>query len=76
MLVADGGVPGTVSSAEYHGADTVLTVRVGEESLHVRTPGRVPLGGGAAVRLGWKPGEMHVFDAASGMRQQAEMQMA
>ena len=76
MLVADGGVPGTVSSAEYHGADTVLTVRVGEESLHVRTPGRVPLGEGAAVRLGWKPGEMHVFDAASGMRQQAEMQMA
>jgi sn-glycerol 3-phosphate transport system ATP-binding protein len=76
MLVADGGVPGTVSSAEYHGADTVLTVRVGEESLHVRTPGRVPLGEGAAVRLGWKPGELHVFDAASGMRQQAEMQMA
>ncbi|MEX2240513.1 MAG: ABC transporter ATP-binding protein [Burkholderiales bacterium] len=76
MLVADGGVPGTVSSAEYHGADTVLTVRVGEESLHVRTPGRVPLGEGAAVRLGWKPEEMHVFDAASGMRQQAEMQMA
>ena len=76
MLVADGGVPGTVSSAEYHGADTVLTVRVGEESLHVRTPGRVPLGEGAAVRLGWKPGEMHVFDAASGMRQQAEMQVA
>ena len=75
-LVAEGGVPGTVSSAEYHGADTVLTVRVGEESLHVRTPGRVPLGEGAAVRLGWKPGEMHVFDAASGMRQQAEMQMA
>jgi hypothetical protein len=54
----------------------VLTVRVGEESLHVRTPGRVPLGEGAAVRLGWKPGELHVFDAASGMRQQAEMQMA
>ena len=76
MLVADGGVPGTVSSAEYHGADTVLTVRVGEESLHVRTPGRVPLGEGAAVRLGWEAEEMHVFDAASGMRQQAEMQMA
>jgi sn-glycerol 3-phosphate transport system ATP-binding protein len=76
MLVADGGVPGSVSSTEYHGADSILTVQVGEESLLVRTPGRVQLADGAAVRLGWKPGEMHVFDAASGMRQQAELQMA
>jgi sn-glycerol 3-phosphate transport system ATP-binding protein len=75
-LVAEGGVPGSVTSAEYHGADSILTVKVGEESLLVRAPGRVGLAEGAAVRLGWKPEEMHVFDAASGMRQQAEMQMA
>jgi sn-glycerol 3-phosphate transport system ATP-binding protein len=67
-LVGEGGVPGRVASAEYHGADTVLTVQVGEESLLVRAPGRVALGEGAAVRLGWAPDALHVFDAASGAR--------
>jgi len=67
-LVAEGGVPGVVSNAEYHGADTILTVRVGGESLLARAPGRVALAGGAAVRLGWAPEDMHLFDAASGER--------
>jgi len=67
-LVDQGGVPGSVTSAEYHGADTVLTVQVGEESLLVRRPGRVQLADGAAVRLGWEADAMHLFDAASGAR--------
>jgi sn-glycerol 3-phosphate transport system ATP-binding protein len=75
-LLAEGGVPGAVSNAEYHGADTILTVQVGEESLLARVPGRVLLAGGAPVRLGWKPEDMHVFDAASGRRQQSETQVA
>ena len=75
-LVDEGGVPGAVSNAEYHGADTILTVQVGEASLLARVPGRVMLAEGASVRLGWKPEDMHVFDAASGRRQQTEMQVA
>ncbi len=67
-LVARGGVPGSVTSAEYHGADTVLTVQVGEESLLVRAPGRAGLAEGAAVRLGWDADATHLFDAASGAR--------
>jgi sn-glycerol 3-phosphate transport system ATP-binding protein len=67
-LVGEGGVPGRVASAEYHGADTVLTVHVGEESLLVRAPGRVALGEGAAVRLGWAADGLHVFDAGTGAR--------
>jgi sn-glycerol 3-phosphate transport system ATP-binding protein len=67
-LVTQGGVPGSVSSAEYHGADSILTVQVGEESLLVRTPGRVQLADGAAVRLGWRAHAMHLFDAGSGAR--------
>jgi sn-glycerol 3-phosphate transport system ATP-binding protein len=67
-LVAEGGVPGSVTSAEYHGADTILTVKVGEESLLVRAPGRAGLGEGAAVRLGWERSAMHLFDAGSGAR--------
>jgi sn-glycerol 3-phosphate transport system ATP-binding protein len=76
VLLAQGGVPGNVTSAEYHGADTILTVRVGEESLLVRTPGRVRLGQGATVRLGWQDEAMHLFDAASGVRQAGALQPA
>jgi len=71
-LVTQGGVPGSVSSAEYHGADTVLTVQVGEESLLVRTPGRIELGAGGAVRLRWRADAVHVFDAAGGARVDAD----
>jgi len=67
-LVAEGGVPGSVTSAEYHGADSILTVKVGEESLLVRAPGRVGLAEGAAVRLGWERSATHLFDAESGAR--------
>jgi sn-glycerol 3-phosphate transport system ATP-binding protein len=67
-LVPQGGVPGSVTSAEYHGADSVLTVQVGEESLLARAPGRVGLAPGAAVRLGWQSDAVHVFDATSGAR--------
>jgi sn-glycerol 3-phosphate transport system ATP-binding protein len=68
LLVGDGGVHGAVISAEYHGADTVVTARVGEEQLLVRAPGQVALAAGAAVRLGWEPEAVHVFDTANGIR--------
>jgi sn-glycerol 3-phosphate transport system ATP-binding protein len=67
-LVAQGGVPGRVTSAEYHGADSVLTVQVGAETLLAREPGRVGLAPGAEVRLGWPAEAVHVFDAGSGTR--------
>ena len=71
-LVAEGGqkdgIRGTVTSAEYHGADTVVTARVGEESLLVRAPGQVALASGSQVRLGWEPGALHLFDTENGMR--------
>jgi sn-glycerol 3-phosphate transport system ATP-binding protein len=68
VLVADGGVPGSVASAEYHGADTILAVRVGEELLLVRAPGRLELGPGARVRLGWEADALHLFHADGGAR--------
>jgi sn-glycerol 3-phosphate transport system ATP-binding protein len=67
-LVHEGGVPGAVISAEYHGADTVVTARVGDESLLVRAPGQVALAAGARVRLGWEPEAVHVFDTENGRR--------
>ncbi|HEY5896867.1 MAG TPA: ABC transporter ATP-binding protein, partial [Burkholderiales bacterium] len=67
-IVADGGVAATVTSAEYHGADTVVTARIGDESLVLRAAGQVALAPGASLRLGWPPEAQHLFDAASGMR--------
>ena len=67
-LVQEGGVPGTVTSAEYHGADTVVLVRVGEESMLVRAPGQLALAAGAQVRLVWEARDAHLFDSKSGAR--------
>jgi sn-glycerol 3-phosphate transport system ATP-binding protein len=67
-LLQSGGVAAEVTNAEYHGADTILTARVGHESLLLRAPGQRRLAGGSAVRLGWDPASVHVFDSASGMR--------
>ena len=67
-LAAAGGVAAEVTSAEYHGADSILTARVGQESLLLRAPGKLHLGAGAAVRLAWDPASMHLFDAATEAR--------
>jgi sn-glycerol 3-phosphate transport system ATP-binding protein len=67
-LAQSGGVAGTVASSEYHGADTILTARVGEETLLVRAPGQLTHAAGEPVRLAWEAGSMHLFDAATGVR--------
>ena len=67
-LVNSGGVSATVTSSEYHGADTILTAKVGEETLFVRTPGQLALAAGTPVRLGWEPEALHLFDNATGVR--------
>jgi sn-glycerol 3-phosphate transport system ATP-binding protein len=61
-------VNGTVTSADYHGADTIIGVRVGADTVLVRSPGRVRLAAGAQVRLGWNQGDAHRFDSRSGAR--------
>ncbi len=67
-LVDSGGVAGTVSSSEYHGADTIMTVRVGEETFFVRAPGQVAQPAGTPVRVSWSPESMHVFETKTGVR--------
>jgi sn-glycerol 3-phosphate transport system ATP-binding protein len=67
-LVDSGGIGGEVRSAEYHGADTVVEVRVGQETVFVRAPGQLRLEAGSALRLGWEPRDLHLFESASGAR--------
>jgi sn-glycerol 3-phosphate transport system ATP-binding protein len=57
------GVPATVTSAEYHGADTIVTAQVNGSALLVRAPGQVDLAAGSQVRLGWEPGAVHIFNS-------------
>ncbi len=72
-LVGSGGVAAIVQSAEYLGADTVVTCTTSAagkiaDTLAARLPGRHELPEGAAVRLGWKTEDTHHFDAATGQR--------
>jgi sn-glycerol 3-phosphate transport system ATP-binding protein len=56
------GVAATVTAAEYHGADTIVTAQVNGASLLVRTPGQVDLATGSQVKLGWEPAAVHIFN--------------
>ncbi len=73
-LADSGGVAATVTSSEYHGADTIVTARVGEETLLVRSPGQLSLAAGAPVRLAWDGDAQHLFDGATGVRAPQERQ--
>jgi sn-glycerol 3-phosphate transport system ATP-binding protein len=66
------GIAAIVVSAEYHGADTIVTARVNGASLLVRAPGQVELAAGASVRLGWEKRDVHLFESASGARTASE----
>jgi sn-glycerol 3-phosphate transport system ATP-binding protein len=65
---SENGISATVLSAEYHGADTIVTAQVNGSSLLVRAPGQVALAPGASVRLAWESGAVHLFESASGAR--------
>jgi sn-glycerol 3-phosphate transport system ATP-binding protein len=71
VRLADTGVSARVRDGEYLGSDTIVTCAVGDETLRVRAPGRVPVAAGAEVRLAWPPDAMHVFAAGSGARCEA-----
>ncbi|HMR30210.1 MAG TPA: ABC transporter ATP-binding protein [Geminicoccaceae bacterium] len=68
LHLTDGGEAATVQSSEYFGADTILSCRIGAQSLQVRVPGRPSLQSGATVGLTWNPAAMHFFDKTTGLR--------
>jgi sn-glycerol 3-phosphate transport system ATP-binding protein len=69
-ISSNGSVAATVVSAEYHGADTIVTAQVNGSALLVRAPGQVDLAAGKTVRLAWRQEDVHVFESASGARAQ------
>ncbi|SDN02307.1 ABC transporter ATP-binding protein [Ensifer sp. YR511] len=70
VRLVDAGEPATVESSEYFGADTILTCRIGKQSLQVRVPGRPGIAEGAGVQLGWVPAATHFFEKTSGRRRE------
>jgi sn-glycerol 3-phosphate transport system ATP-binding protein len=60
-----GGLPAELVWSDYLGADTILTARVGSQSLLVRVPGRFDAARGMSANLVWAPENVHVFDAAT-----------
>lgn len=68
VRLAEAGEPATVVSSEYLGADTILNCQLKAQSLLVRVPGKPDVSDGSVVHLTWEPGNVHIFDKASGIR--------
>jgi len=63
VALAPEGIPATVQSQEYLGADAVLRCQLGSETVTVRTPGQLPgRTAGQATALRWLAQDQHFFD--------------
>jgi sn-glycerol 3-phosphate transport system ATP-binding protein len=67
-LAGQGGIEAEILAAEYLGADTVLTCRVGAETLSLRAPGQLGHAPGERVRVAIPASALHLFDARTGLR--------
>ena len=69
IAITDGpGVEGRIESCDYLGADTIVGVRVGSQSVLVRAHGRHSLPAGSRIHLHWQESEVHLFDDETGAR--------
>ena len=68
IRLADHGASARVVDGEFLGADTLLRVAVGDETLAVRVSGRAPVVTGATTRITWAPDDVHLFDPVTGRR--------
>jgi sn-glycerol 3-phosphate transport system ATP-binding protein len=67
-VVERNGVPATVRSVEYLGADSIILCDVKGETVSVRQTGYCSLPGGTQVGLEWQDRHIHLFDRDSGKR--------
>jgi sn-glycerol 3-phosphate transport system ATP-binding protein len=68
MRLGPDGLPATVESVEYLGADSLVAARAGAQALVVRVPGRAGLQPGQEVRVAWDRAHEHRFDPQTGGR--------
>ncbi len=67
MHFAAAGAPARVKSAEYLGADLLVTLDVAGSEAVLRQPARAGLPADAALYIGWAPEALRLFDAATGL---------
>jgi sn-glycerol 3-phosphate transport system ATP-binding protein len=67
-LTDNGRVRAVVQSAEYLGADTIVTCVLGTDTIAAKVAGRRELAPGTSVGLDWSAADCHFFDAGTGMR--------
>jgi multiple sugar transport system ATP-binding protein len=60
-------VEARVHDIENHGIEKILTLRVGQTLVRAGVPAKVNVAVEDAVRFGWNPGKIMIFDAKSGM---------
>ncbi|CAB3664488.1 ABC transporter ATP-binding protein [Achromobacter pestifer] len=66
IRIDDNGLPATVESVEYFGADSIVVCRVGDTSgVAVRVGGHLRARAGEALRLSWPDEQQHFFAADS-----------
>ena len=63
-----GGLAAELVWSDYLGADTIVTARIGTQTLMVRVPGRFDTARGMRAGLVWAPEAVHVFEAGDGRR--------
>ena len=68
MRLASEGLPASVDSVEYLGADSLIAVRAREQSLLVRVPGKATARAGDEVKVAWDKQHEHRFDPQTGGR--------
>jgi sn-glycerol 3-phosphate transport system ATP-binding protein len=68
IAIAGDGMPAELVAADYLGADTIVTARIGEQPLLFRVAGRLGISPGESVTVGWPEECAHVFDRRTGQR--------
>ncbi len=68
ISISENGLPAELLFADYLGADSIVTARIGKQDLVVRMPGRVRVRDGERVGLSWPDDALHVFDSDTGRR--------
>jgi len=60
--ISQSGVPVTVVSADYMGAETILRLKRGQQVLMARIAGRTMARAGDELHVTWKSSDLHMFD--------------
>ena len=68
VSLSETGIPARIEAVDYHGADTVVSTRIGDQRLQIRIAGHFVAPKDGEVRLAWPFEAVHLFEAESGRR--------